>query len=245
VAGRRRCWTRFSTAIRYTRCGRRWPPTPRRPACRRAASGISSSPCTNWPLTPCVTAPGTDGCASGKAAGAAGGTEKQSRDAALWRTDSGHGLWLVRHLADQLSLNSGPHGTTATFSFTFGPAGPGPPLHLSRHSHNGCTVLVITGQLDLRSADQLVDAVDETFAISPPPPLVLDLAGLTSWDSSAVATLLTAQRRISAHPISQMILAGLPGPLLQRLHDTGLASRFTIADTTDHAIRDAERRSEG
>jgi anti-anti-sigma factor len=180
-----------------------------------------------------------------QAAGSAGGTEKQSPDAALWRTDPGHGLWLVRHLADQLSLNSGPHGTTATVSFTFGPPGPGPPFHLSRHSQNGCTVLVITGQLDLRSADQLVDAVDETFATSPPPPLVLDLAGLTSWDSSAVAALLTAQRRISAHPISQMILAGLPGPLLQRLHDTGLTSRFTIADTTDLAIRDAERRSEG
>ena len=104
---------------------------------------------------------------------------------------------------------------------------------------------MITGQLDLRSADQLIDALDEACATSPPPPLVLDLAGLTSWDSAAVAALLTAQRRISAHPIAQMILAGLPGPLLQRLHDNGLASQFTIADTTDHAIRDAERQSEG
>jgi anti-anti-sigma factor len=178
-------------------------------------------------------------------AGSAGGTGQQYRDAALWRTDPGHGLWLVRHLATQLSLNSGPHGTTATISFTFGPPGPGPPFHLSRHSRNGRTILVITGQLDLRSADQLIDALDETCATSPPPPLVLDLAGLTSWDSSAVAALLTAQRRISARPSAQMILAGLPGPLLQRLHDTGLASRFTIADTTDHAIGDAARRSEG
>jgi anti-sigma regulatory factor (Ser/Thr protein kinase) len=67
-------------------------------------------------------------------AGAAGGTEQQSRDAALWRIGSGRGLWLVRQLADQLSLSFGPHGTTATVIFTFGPPEPDPPFHLSQHS---------------------------------------------------------------------------------------------------------------
>jgi len=95
---------------------------------------------------------------------------------------------------------------------------------------------VITGQLDLRSADQLIDALDEACTTNPPPPLILDLAALTSWHSSAVAALLTAQQRINAHPSAQMILGGLPRPLLQRLYDTGLAGRFTIADTTDNAI---------
>jgi anti-anti-sigma factor len=168
---------------------------------------------------------------------AADGTEQQSRDAALWRTDSGHGLWLVRHLADQLSLSSGPHGTTATVTFTFGPPEPDPPFHLSQHSQNGCTILVITGQLDLRSADQLIDALDEARTTNPPSPLILDLAALTSWHSSAVAALLTAQQHVNAHPSAQMILADLPRPLVQRLHDTGLADRFTIVDTTDNAIR--------
>jgi anti-anti-sigma regulatory factor len=83
------------------------------------------------------------------------------------------------------------------------------------------------------------------------PPLILDLAALSSWHSSAVAALLAAQQRINAHPSAQMILANLPRPLLERLHDTRLAGRFTIADTTDSTIRkitpqrDAERRSEG
>jgi anti-anti-sigma factor len=170
-------------------------------------------------------------------AGADGGTENQSQDAALWRTDSGHGLWLVRQLADQLGLSSGPHGTTATVTFTFGPPEPDAPFHLSQHSQNGCTILVITGQLDLRSADQLIDALDQACTTDPPPTLILDLAAVTSWHSSAVAALLIAQQRIDAHPSAQMILADLPGPLLQRLRDTGRASRFTIADTTDNAIR--------
>jgi anti-anti-sigma factor len=172
-----------------------------------------------------------------QAAGDDGETEKQSRDAALWRIDAGHGLWLVRHLADQISLHSGPQGATATVTFTFGPQEPDPPFHLSQQSQNGCGILVITGQLDLRSANQLIDAIDEACASSPPPPVILDLAALTRWDSSAVAALLTAQQRINVHPHAQMILTSLPGPLLQRLHDAGLASRFTIADTTDQAIR--------
>jgi anti-anti-sigma factor len=170
-------------------------------------------------------------------AGTAGGTGNQSRDAALWHTDSGHGLWLVRQLADQLGLSSGPHGTAATVTFTFGPPEPDPPFHLSQHSQNGCTILVITGQLDLRSADQLIDALDQACTTNPPPALILDLAALTSWHSSAVAALLIAQQRVDAHPSTQMILADVPGPLLERLRGTGRASRFTIADTADNAIR--------
>jgi anti-sigma regulatory factor (Ser/Thr protein kinase) len=67
-------------------------------------------------------------------AGAADGAEQQSRDTALWRTSSGHGLWLVRHLADELTLSSGPDGTTATVMFTLGPPEPDQPFHLSQHS---------------------------------------------------------------------------------------------------------------
>jgi hypothetical protein len=45
-----------------------------------------------------------------------------------------------------------------------------------------------------------------------------------------VAALLTAQQRINAHnPSAQMILAGLPRPLLQRLYDTGLAGRYRFS----------------
>lgn len=42
-----------------------------------------------------------------------------SRDAALWPVEYGHGLWLVRKVADQASLDSGPSGTVAVASFRF------------------------------------------------------------------------------------------------------------------------------
>jgi anti-sigma regulatory factor (Ser/Thr protein kinase) len=37
---------------------------------------------------------------------------------APWPSQHGHGLWLVRQVADQASVRSGPDGTVATASFT-------------------------------------------------------------------------------------------------------------------------------
>ncbi len=41
-------------------------------------------------------------------------------DAALWRVEPGHGLWLVRQVADHASLESGQSGTVAEVSFRVG-----------------------------------------------------------------------------------------------------------------------------
>ena len=43
----------------------------------------------------------------------------RSRDAAQWPVEHGHGLWLVRQVADQASLGSGPSGTVAVVNFRF------------------------------------------------------------------------------------------------------------------------------
>lgn len=55
------------------------------------------------------------------AAGADGdGSDISCLDAALWPVEHGHGLWLVREIADQFSLESGPSGTVAVVSFHAG-----------------------------------------------------------------------------------------------------------------------------
>jgi two-component sensor histidine kinase len=56
------------------------------------------------------------------------GHRRRAPDAAQWRTEPGHGLSLVRQVADQTSLRSGPHGTLATISFAL--VAPGPPFRL-------------------------------------------------------------------------------------------------------------------
>jgi hypothetical protein len=43
-----------------------------------------------------------------------------SPGAELWPVEHGHGLWLVREVADQFSLESGPSGTVAVVSFQAG-----------------------------------------------------------------------------------------------------------------------------
>jgi anti-sigma regulatory factor (Ser/Thr protein kinase) len=49
------------------------------------------------------------------------GEESGSPDPSSWRIEPGHGLWLIRQLADQLSLRRGQGGgsdVTVSFSFT-------------------------------------------------------------------------------------------------------------------------------
>ena len=57
------------------------------------------------------------------------GTTDSSDTADPWPTADGHGLWLVRQVADHLDLRSGPRGTRAVVTFALPPAkvNPGPP----------------------------------------------------------------------------------------------------------------------
>jgi anti-anti-sigma factor len=151
--------------------------------------------------------------------------------AARWRTEPGHGLSLVRQVADRASLTSGPDGTLASISFALG--APGPPFRLDQRHLNGFTILAVTGPLDQASAGRLTDAIAGLLGPTQDPGLrlILDLSGLTGWDSSGLAALITAQQRISASPPARMVLAGLPEHLARHLRDNGLADRFTLADS--------------
>jgi anti-sigma regulatory factor (Ser/Thr protein kinase) len=42
-------------------------------------------------------------------------------DPARWNIEPGHGLWVVRQVADQASLHRGPSGTVVAVGFTLGP----------------------------------------------------------------------------------------------------------------------------
>jgi anti-sigma regulatory factor (Ser/Thr protein kinase)/ABC-type transporter Mla MlaB component len=176
-----------------------------------------------------------------------------TEDVIQWRTEPGHGLSLVRQVADQASLRSGPAGTLATIHFTLD--APGPPFRLDQRHRNGCTILAVTGPLDLSSAAQLTAAIGALLAQAPADPqasakpqasgeppvsglrLVLDLSGLSGWDSAGLAAMITVQQRISARPPARMVLAGLPHHLSRHLHEAGLADRFTLAETAAAAVR--------
>jgi anti-anti-sigma factor len=158
-------------------------------------------------------------------------------DAADWSIDFGHGLWLVRQVADQASIRTGPGGTVAVVSFALGPAGPPPPFHLARQVRDGCTVLAVTGQLDKSSAGQFVSAALHLAQAAPSLCLIVDLSGLTWWDSVGLAALITAQEQLQTQPGVRMALVGPPGRLLQRLRDADPDGQLTVAGTIAEAAR--------
>ncbi|HJY02038.1 MAG TPA: ATP-binding protein [Streptosporangiaceae bacterium] len=49
------------------------------------------------------------------------GTTDSSETVNPWPTTDGHGLWLVRQVADHLDLRSGPRGTRAVVTFALPP----------------------------------------------------------------------------------------------------------------------------
>ena len=62
--------------------------------------------------------PGADGAGpEAPASGAMADGAMASGVAAQWQIEPGHGLWLVRRVADETSVQSGPAGTVAAVSF--------------------------------------------------------------------------------------------------------------------------------
>jgi hypothetical protein len=96
-----------------------------------------------------------------------------------WRVRTGHGLWLVRHVADQAGLDSGPSGTIATVSFALGPPGDPAPSGLDSRFQDGCVIVTVTGQLDLGLSERFTRAVAGLVHATPGLRLILDLSGLT------------------------------------------------------------------
>jgi anti-sigma regulatory factor (Ser/Thr protein kinase) len=66
---------------------------------------------------PTEPSPGGAGRPTGPSPGGAGRPTGPSEAADPWPAADGHGLWLVRQVADQLDLRSGPRGTRAVVTF--------------------------------------------------------------------------------------------------------------------------------
>jgi anti-anti-sigma factor len=162
---------------------------------------------------------------------------KDSNFADEWPCKHGHGLWLIRHTADAMSLSSGPDGTRAVLSFTLPPPGPRPGLSLDRRSERGCAVLGLGGDLDRRAGPELISAFTHLITgTREPPRMILDLERLAFWDSAGIAALVTLQRHVDVHPSAALVIANAPGRLRFRLADTSLVTGLTLADGLDEAV---------
>lgn len=170
---------------------------------------------------------------------ASGPREPDPEAAARWGTEEGSGLWLVRRLADQMHLQTGPYGTIVTISLTLGPPDRLAEFRVDHHASGSYSVLTVSGELDLRSVAELNAAIGTALdAAAKPPRLILDLSRVTFWDSSGIAALITAQQSVDSLGDGRLVLAGLSEPLRLRLRTMGVYDRFDLTDSTELAVKD-------
>lgn len=81
----------------------------------------------------------------------------------------------------------------------------------------------------MSTVQKLAKAVDEVLASSPPPRVLLDLAGVTFCDSQGLGTLVVLSRRsMMAH--SCLVLVNVGAFLLRVLDITGLRDALMIKE---------------
>jgi anti-sigma B factor antagonist len=93
----------------------------------------------------------------------------------------------------------------------------------------GCTVLTVTGDVDMEVADDLFAAGIAAIPASGDSSLHVDLSGVTFMDSSGLAALIGIRNTAGDRPAALTLVAP-PRQVRRILEMTGLAEGFTIAD---------------
>ncbi|MCH6162543.1 STAS domain-containing protein [Streptomyces marispadix] len=109
----------------------------------------------------------------------------------------------------------------------------GVPYVVSRRSERGVEVLVLAGELDLDTVQEIGPVLDGALAAGGGS-VVVDLSRVSFADSSALNLLLRTHTRTRLH------LCGPLQPFVERLFDvTGLSGVLTVHDSLDEAVRAA------
>jgi len=101
-----------------------------------------------------------------------------------------------------------------------------------------CTVVEVSGELDLSTADQLWETLSEALSTRHRP-LVLDLGELTFCDSAGLAVLVRAHNALETR--GQRLVVARPTPIVTRILDlSGLSQAIETTMTLDEACGIAE-----
>jgi len=101
-------------------------------------------------------------------------------------------------------------------------------------SSNGSVVVRLAGELDLYNAEQVKTALQEAAARRPER-LVVDLAGVSFVDSTALAVLIDARRRLQGQAAFRL---AAPGHEVRRaLEISGLDRHLPVHASVDDALR--------
>jgi len=102
-----------------------------------------------------------------------------------------------------------------------------PELAVTVRSAPAEAVVSVTGEIDMLTVTQLSSTINTILADSPPPRVVLDLAGVTFCDSQGLGTLVVLSRKATTAQ-SCLVLTNVADFLLRVLDITGLRSALMI-----------------
>ncbi|GAB3990136.1 hypothetical protein GCM10029978_117210 [Actinoallomurus acanthiterrae] len=115
-------------------------------------------------------------------------------------------------------------------------------LELSSSRHGDRTVLGISGELDIISRAELITCLDKVIK-EHGGKIILDLTGLDFMDTSALSTVVSYWKRLTATEDGYLALAGAKYRTARVLWITGLAQRLPMYDDVAAALADTESRS--
>lgn len=96
---------------------------------------------------------------------------------------------------------------------------------------SGWQCIVVEGEVDLATVEELETAIDHVFS-GDPHPLVIDLRESSFMDSTGLKALVMANRRFDESGRS-FAIAVSGGPVARLIDLSGVDSSVTIVDSTD------------
>jgi anti-anti-sigma factor len=102
-----------------------------------------------------------------------------------------------------------------------------PELALSGRRTPAEAVVTVAGEIDMMTVGQLATVINTILNDSPPPRILLDMAGVTFCDSQGLGTLVVLSRKATTAQ-SCLVLTNVADFLLRVLDITGLRSALMI-----------------
>ncbi|MFD9454142.1 ATP-binding protein [Streptomyces sp. NPDC059985] len=155
--------------------------------------------------------------------------------ATRWRPH-GRGLFLIRHLTDQVRYAFPPDGGTV-LTLTLRPANShsrpneGDPMPTATRTSNGATIVDVFGDLDAANTPQFNDATANVITGK----VVVNLAETKLIDSTGVGALMGINERVLGQS-GELYLSGVTGQVLGILKLLNMDKAFKIVDNVDAAV---------
>jgi anti-anti-sigma factor len=110
-------------------------------------------------------------------------------------------------------------------------------LNLERSSAEGAELLEVTGEIDIASASRLITGLNEAVGDCDKP-VVVDLTAVEFMDSTGLALLLNAHRRLARRDQGFAIVCG-GGPVRRVFEITDMVKTLNVRDDRESAVNAA------